>query len=202
MTDGGYLQRLEERRDADALKRQIVLGLVLGWLCILIGGFRAFFVVGAEGIGWRILLGLGFLLLCISLTLPSLLSVVERGWTRGLSGLGGLFFSILLAIIYFVMVWPAGVLLRRLKGHQGVYEWKDTSPSLESVWEPYAPRDDRAASAVGMTPLLFQPAHMLAFFVRRGQYLFLPALLFLLLLGLALFFIQTSSLAPFIYTLF
>lgn len=200
--DYGYLQRLEERRRGDALKRQIVLGLVLGWLCILIGGFRLLFVVGTDAIGWKIVLGMGFLLVCLSLALPSLLSVVERWWTLGTNGLGWLVFSGLLMIIYFVMVWPAGVLLRWLEGQQGFFKWKESRPSLSSVWEPYVPRDDKAEQAVGTTPLLFQPARMLVFFARRGQYLFLPALLFLLLLGLALFFVQTSSLAPFIYTLF
>jgi hypothetical protein len=41
----------------------------------------------------------------------------------------------------------------------------------------------------------------LSFFAQRGHYLLLPVLLFLLLLGLILFFVQTSALAPFIYTI-
>jgi hypothetical protein len=152
--------------------------------------------------GWKILLGAGVLLVCISVVLPSLLSVVEKWWTRGVSVLGRLVFLSMLALIYFLMFWPAGVLLRRLKGNQGFFEWEEAGPLLSTSWEPYESGDHGAEHAAGVKPLLFQPAYMLAFFARRGQYLFLPALLFLLLLGLALFFVQTSSLAPFIYTLF
>ena len=43
---------------------------------------------------------------------------------------------------------------------------------------------------------------VLQFFARRGHYIFLPTLVVLLALGLVLFFVKSSVLAPFIYTLF
>jgi cation transport ATPase len=197
-----YLQRLEERKRANSLKRQIVLGLVLGWFSVLIGAFHIFFVPGANETGWKVLLWAGVFFVCISLVLPSLLSVVEKWWSRGFSGLGSLVFLIILVLVYFSMFWPVGVMLRRLKGNHGFFEWVKTGPQLTTVWEPYESGDDGAEQAVSSKLLLFQPAAVLMFFVRRGQYLFLPALLVLLLLGLALFFVQSSSLAPFVYTLF
>jgi hypothetical protein len=43
---------------------------------------------------------------------------------------------------------------------------------------------------------------ILTFFARQGHYLFLPTLVVLIALGMVLFFVKTSALAPFIYTLF
>jgi hypothetical protein len=44
--------------------------------------------------------------------------------------------------------------------------------------------------------------NVLQFFARRGHYVFLPTLLILLALSVVLFFVKSSALAPFIYTLF
>jgi hypothetical protein len=75
---------------------------------------------------------------------------------------------------------------------------------LTTAWEPYGAVEDRAQTERGgwRQGLLFQPLGVLVFFARRGHYLFIPVLVFLLILGLVMFFAQTSSLAPFIYTLF
>jgi hypothetical protein len=43
---------------------------------------------------------------------------------------------------------------------------------------------------------------VLAFFIRRGKILLLPAVIILIAFGLALYFVKTSVLAPFLYTLF
>jgi len=50
--------------------------------------------------------------------------------------------------------------------------------------------------------LLLQPIVVLGFFIRRGHILLVPVVILLMILGLILFFVQTSALAPFIYTLF
>lgn len=203
MTKYPYIQRLQERNRNDSLKRQIVLGLVLGWLSVLVGAYKAFFVPGADETTWNILLWTGVMFLSISLILPSLLSIPEKWWSYGASGLGKLIFSTVLALTYLFMFWPVGFLLRWRRGSQGFYEWEESAPQLITVWQPYdGPSDVAAGEEVRREPLIFQPFRVLMFFARRGQYLFLPVLLFLLLLGLAMFFVQSSSLAPFIYTLF
>ena len=43
---------------------------------------------------------------------------------------------------------------------------------------------------------------MIAFFFRRGNYVLLAIVILLVVLGLVLYFVQSSALAPFIYTLF
>ena len=203
MTEYPYIQRLQERNRNDSLKRQIVLGLVLGWFAILVGGYKAFFVLGANETAWKILLWTGVVFLGVSLVLPSLLSLPEKWWSYGAGGLGKLIFSTVLTLTYLFMFWPVGFLLRRLRGNQGFYEWGESAPPLITAWQPYdGPFDVAAGEEVRREPLIFQPFRVLMFFARRGQYLFLPVLLFLLLLGLAMFFVQSSSLAPFIYTLF
>ena len=204
MTRSPYIHRLEERKRNDSLKRQIVLGLVIGWLAVLVGAFSAFFVPGANEFTWKLVLWAGMILLGVSVVLPSLLYYPEKWWSYGAGALGKLIFSTVLLLAYFLMFWPAGILLRRQKGNQGFYAWKETIPQLTTAWEPYGAVEDTAQTERGgwRQGLLFQPLWVLVFFARRGHYLFIPVLVFLLLLGLAMFFAQTSSLAPFIYTLF
>ena len=43
---------------------------------------------------------------------------------------------------------------------------------------------------------------MIGYFVRNGHFMLLPVVVFLLVAGLVLYFVKTSALAPFIYTLF
>ncbi|MGK7877227.1 MAG: DUF5989 family protein [Xenococcaceae cyanobacterium] len=43
---------------------------------------------------------------------------------------------------------------------------------------------------------------VIAYFIRSGNYIFIPALIFLLIFGLLMFFVQSTGIAPFIYTLF
>ena len=43
---------------------------------------------------------------------------------------------------------------------------------------------------------------VLQFFAARGHYVYLPTLVILMSLGLVLFFVKSSALAPFLYTLF
>jgi hypothetical protein len=204
LTKSPYIRRLEERNRNDFLKRQIVLGLVIGWLAILVGAFTAFFVPGANEFIWKLVLWAGMILLGVSVVLPSLLYRPEKWWSYGASALGKLIFSTALLLAYFLMFWTAGILLRWRKGNQGFYTWKETIPQLTTAWKPYDAVEDTAQTERGgwRQALLFQPLWVLVFFARRGHYLFIPVLVFLLLLGLAMFFAQTSSLAPFIYTLF
>ena len=43
---------------------------------------------------------------------------------------------------------------------------------------------------------------VVGYFIRNGHFVLVPVVVFLLLAGLVLFFVKSSALAPFIYTLF
>lgn len=48
---------------------------------------------------------------------------------------------------------------------------------------------------------MLQLAWVVVYFIRNKHYLLIPVLVLLLVLGLIMFFVKASALAPFIYTL-
>ncbi|MCR4415930.1 MAG: DUF5989 family protein [Thermoguttaceae bacterium] len=199
---GTYLRRLAERRAAEAVRRQIGYGLVLGWVLTLVAGFIYVCVPSRVDWLWGALVVVGWLHLAAAVVLPQMLAWPERLWTALARLLGGLVMAALLTTVYYLMFWPAG-LFRRRRGTHPFHWWSEAAPRVEPGWE----KIDLVEPGFGTTdvrrrsmPVLL--GSVIAHFFRRSHYLVLPILIVLLLLGLALFFVQGSALAPFIYTLF
>jgi len=199
-----YLIRLRERTAWLALKRQIVLGLVGGWLLLLIGAFRYFYEVHARGATAIGLLVAGCALFGMGLLWPQGLAGVERGVRAGTGWIGKGVLMAFLSLTYFAVITPVGLVWRAARGSHPFYAWKANPPAAMEGWVPKAVVDDaRAASAeAGIRRLALQPVFVVGYFVRNGHFMLLPVVVFLLVAGLVLYFVKTSALAPFIYTLF
>ena len=199
-----YLLRLRERTAWLALKRQIVLGLVGGWLLLLIGGFRYFYEVRARGPVAIALVAAGCVLFGMGLVWPQGLAGAERGVRAGTSWIGKSILLAFLSLTYFVVITPVGLAWRALRGSHPFYAWTGDPPAGMEGWVPKSVVDDaRAASAeAGLRRLATQPFFVVGYFVRNGHFMLLPVVVFLLVAGLVLYFVKSSALAPFIYTLF
>ena len=81
--------------------------------------------------------------------------------------------------------------------------WDKAQPAggLEG-WHPKEVAFEVQVGRRGKPSLARRFLTVLQFFARRGHYIFLPTLIVLLALGVVLFFVKSSALAPFIYTLF
>jgi len=183
----------------------------MGWLFTLVGGFCWFCVISQIDWFWRALMTSGLLLLVLGTVLPQALAGPHRLW-MGLAHLQGrLVMTVLLTVVYVVMIVPLGWYQRwRQGGGQPFYRWDPTQPAQNlpagtTAWETLSPSESSPTTTRRQTgrtrSLVSLLAETLSFFAQRGHYLLLPVLLFLLLLGLILFFVQTSALAPFIYTI-
>jgi hypothetical protein len=199
---GAYLARRAARMQAQAVRAQIVYGLTVGWVLTLGGGFWYCCVPSRLDPLWAAVTLLGTLHLAAAVVVPQLLSVPQRLWARLAHWQGALVMKVLLTLIYLLLIWPAGWLTRRQ--HRGFLRWTVAPPPGTTAWEPVleepaaAPHHPRSASH----SLLWLALGVLGFFIRRGNYLLVPILIVLLIVGLALYFVQTSALAPLIYTLF
>jgi Saxitoxin biosynthesis operon protein SxtJ len=60
----------------------------------------------------RVLGALGVFLLVPGLLAPSVLGPVQRGWMRGATVLGEINGRIILTVLFFVVIWPIGRILR------------------------------------------------------------------------------------------
>ena len=144
---------------------------------------------------------LGVIHLVAAVILPQALYWPERVWTKIARWQGWIAMTALLSVIYFALIWPVSVLSRRRT--RGFVSWEAHPSGLESAWQPMElikPDADSETASYRSLPLLL--ASVIGFFFRRGDYLLVLIVILLVVLGLVLYFVQSSALAPFIYTLF
>jgi hypothetical protein len=196
-----YLRDLALRRQADAIRRQTVYGLVMGWILLLVAGFIYCCVPNPVDLLWAALMVIGALHMAAAIVLPQALAWPEWLWIAVARWQGWLIMTILLTIVYFALIWPAAIVSRRRI--RGFVTWDGEPPPSSTAWQPIDLAETEIASVAGQRsrslPLLV--AGVIAFFFRRGNYLLLAIVILLVVLGLALYFVQSSAFAPFIYPL-
>jgi hypothetical protein len=199
----GFLVSRGWREESRELTQQLVLGYGIGFLLIGSGAYKYFMSVGAWDAFWKAAMWAGGLAVLATLIMPSIWRTPEALIRKVGNWIGHRVFSAILAVLYFVGIWPVGAFLRATKGSHPIYLWNDQHPAVMEGWTqkrlPYDVPADGSGRTSRRRSSLFT---VLSFFVRRGYFIFVPILLILVSLGIALFFLQTSALAPFIYTLF
>lgn len=191
-----FLDRRRDRLASDDLSRWLVLGFLVSALMIGVGGFQALFVSASNDVAWWTMFGAGVVALLATLIFPAVWIFPEAALRRvgGIVGHG--LFVVVLTLVYYLLFWPVGAWMRQRNGPHPIYSWSGEVPAAMEGWRPVTVvAGARPAQRSGLLALM-------AFFVRRGHLVLLPALAILALLGLVLFFVQTSAFAPFIYTLF
>lgn len=202
---GGYERRRRAREDAHDLKRRVVFGLGWGWIALLSGAAHVYLVSEANDAAWRLVMLSGAFLLLLSVLLPDALTIPEA-WLRQVTQMIGKgVFTLLLSLVYLVLVTPIGAILRHRQGEAPFFAWDVTAPGQSTLFERWTTKPSTSGDArasMRNLPLWLQPFMILSYFIRQGRYLFLPVLVVLLVFGLLMFFVHSSVLAPFIYTLF
>jgi hypothetical protein len=195
-----YVQELALRREAALIHRQIGYGLVMGWILTLVGGFLFFCVPSRLDPLWCVLAIVGLLHLAAATIVPQALAWPERVWAAVARWQGRLVMAVLLTVIYFALIWPASYFVRRRTG--GFRAWNSQTPNTKTSWRPMEEFIDAAPASPHYRSLPLLLAGILSFFFRRGDYVLVLIVVLLVILGLLLYFVESSALAPFIYTLF
>jgi hypothetical protein len=198
-----FLTARRWREESRQLTQQLVLGYGIGFLLIGAGAYKYFMSVGAWDAMWQFAMGAGALSVLLTLVVPSVWRAPEAVLRIVGNLVGHRVFGAVLAVFYFVGIWPVGALMRATRGTHPIYIWKEQPPADMEGWkDKRLPFDIPQDGAGGLGRKRTSLYSVLSFFVRRGYVIFVPILLILVSLGIALFFLQTSALAPFIYTLF
>lgn len=195
-----YRDRLAARRAIADLKRHAGFGLAISSLLIGWSAWKYYFVVGANDALWLALLIGGVAGLVTARAIPSIWALPERALAAAMQRIGRWLFTLALAFLYFALVTPLGF-IARLRTDESFVEWHDAAIPGRASWSP---KEITADSGVRhkRRSLLQSLMAVLLHFQRRRLYFVLPFLAIVLALGLALFFVKGSALAPFIYTLF
>lgn len=195
----GYMQRLREKNYKEVLKEDILFGLVFGWTLFLIGSFKYFILLEKKVWFWAALVGIFFLI--SSVALPQLLRPLRKAIKFIAVKIGTEFFKIILAIIYFAVVTPIGLLWQRIEGKDPFYTWKSSPPERFEGWcEKRINIEELNTSNKILT--LFYPIKVFSYFVIHSELVILPCLILFMILGLMTILVQSSGIAPMIYTLF
>ena len=199
---GAYLQQLALRREAADIRRLIVYGLTLGWILTLVAGVLFYCVKSRLDWLWGALMVIGGLHLFAAVVVPQALIWPERAWMTIARWQGHLVMTLMLTLVYYLLLWPASRFARGQTA--GFFRWSVRPPPSSTSWQPIdlaaSESDAVASSRYRSLPLLL--AGVIGFFFRRGNYILLPIIILLIVLGLLLFMVQSSVLAPFIYPLF
>ncbi|WP_072695989.1 DUF5989 family protein [Desulfovibrio litoralis] len=199
-----FLIRRQWRKNSQELTQQIVMGYGFGFLFLIWGTFKYFLSLESLDILWAIVACIGVLFILCTFIIPSALKPVEHGLRAVGNMVGNKIMTVLLAIIYYLLITPVGLLIQRFKGKDPIYEWNETPSKMNGWVKKTLPQDiENLMKTHGQVKIrktgFFS---VLTFFVKTGKIIFIPVLLILISLGLLLFFLQTSVIAPFIYTLF
>ncbi len=197
-----YMQQLSLRREAAEVQRLVMYGLTLGWIFFLVGSFLLCCVPSRFDWLWTAVALVGLAHLALAVIIPQALAWPERVWMTIARWQGHLVMTVLLTIVYFALIWPASRVSRRYQ--RGFFGWQGKQPDTKTAWETMDLRavDSPSVSRSGYRSLPVLLAGIIGFFFRRGNYILLPIIVLLILLGLVLFIVQNSVLAPFIYPLF
>jgi hypothetical protein len=197
-----YLQQLALRREAEEVRHLIGYGLTLGWILFLVGSFLLCCVPSRVDWLWTVTALVGVAHLVLAVLVPQLLAWPERIWMTVARWQGHVVMTVLLTAVYYLLLWPVGCFSRRYK--RGFVQWSGQQPEVVTAWQPIDLAGEESPSIANSRsrslPMLL--AGVVGFFFRRGNYVLLPILILLLVLGLVLFIVQSSVLAPFIYPLF
>ncbi|HEY9677507.1 MAG TPA: DUF5989 family protein [Drouetiella sp.] len=201
MTNSTYLTRLHDRRETEELKATVIFGLALGWVLTLMGAFRYFFLVQEHH--WLTVCQVGLAILAVTVIMPGLIGYPQRLIQKVGGFVATQVFKVLIAILYFVVVLPIGLIAQKTSGTHPFYSWTDTRPANTEGWvDKNVTAGSRSMSGNQKSSMMLNSLHAFRYFTEHGQLILLPCLVLFLVLGLMGVLVQSSAIAPLIYTLF
>src|SRR5215510_5011065 len=126
--------RSQHNTSKTSFRAEREFGLLVGLMAVLIGGLRLYH--GRSGEFAMGLLGVGSALAILGLLFPRALVLPNRWWMTLAKWLSLITTPIILAIIFFLVVTPIGM-IKRLFGWDPL---RRRAPSAASYWGPYNAR--------------------------------------------------------------
>lgn len=191
-----YLQEKKIRENRKNYKDNVLFGM-LGGVFLAFLSFMQFLRVGKGwDILWAIVFVFAILLFMIAIIYTPLVEPIKNGFMKVGNAIGNLVFKLLLIIMYITFFIPAGKLMDKRK-----YEFYSWETGLSGA-KGFIDREMLYNSDSDYSDKNISLYRVISFFMERRQFVMLPALVILLVLGIVLFFLSSTVVAPFIYTLF
>lgn len=186
-----YLTNFYQRKERKENQELNIFGYGFGTFLILFGLYRYF--INDINYYWDIL----YLSLFLNGLILTHLTIINPFWNKKIHYffkkiieiLGSFVLNFLLAIIYFLIVTPISFFVKNKK-----------KQFIKSSFETKI--IDKVIDSQKHISFFLQIGKIFNLVFNHQNFIFIPLLIILVLLALLLFFVQTSVVAPFIYTLF
>jgi len=195
-----YLERKKQNDEKELEKNHIIFGLMAGFILIVVG-FLLWLTVTSRL--WAMMLlcviGLGGVLLLLAIIAPALLKFPCKAFRAWGKLMGRVIFTAVLVMVYFLLIVPVGLGMRRKQENQGYAQWNETPPKLCSTFCAMPNINPTQAEKTSYFNIVQK---LLALFVASKHYLMIPALIIMVLLGLVFFFTTSNVVLVFVYAIF
>lgn len=190
-----YLEERDKRKKTNAVS----LGLLLTGF-ILAGPFslKAFVSTGMKETAYALISVIGFILIVLGTVIPQRLMRFYDGYLSLINTVGKYVLRILIIPIYGILLILAVFFKKKMAQHYYFNSWIGSVDNPPSAFE--TDRENQYdGSPSGFLHTLNQ---VFAAYTRNDQFFLLPIVFLLILIGMIFFFVSTSSVFGFIYTLF
>lgn len=194
-----YMIERKKRMDDQMLKDYSVFGQ-LGGLIFCIIGFMKWLTTYNEVLASLlvIIIAFGLYLMVSGIVFPQSIAWFYKLFSFVGNKIGNIIFGILLTVVYLVFLIPVSRFIKRKKGKYLYLSWNGEYPGNEKTgfisWMGTDIADKKG--------MLGTMTGLMGTFINHGQQIFVPIVVLLVILGVILFFVSSSVMAPFIYTLF
>lgn len=201
-----YLEAKKHRDEYTETKGETLFGLFFGFLLFLAGIFNNLPIFGSNmrnAVLCIVILSSGLLLMVIGVAVPSALKWPYKGFVILTKAIGNTVFFVVLTVVYSVFILPVGIFWRRSRNAHHFFEWKKGYNGPNSTFLSFRDKDKAPVSEKQRHPFIRTIVDIFGTFVANKRISLVPVLVILVLLGLLLFFVSTSTVFNFfIYTLF
>lgn len=201
MTNQNYLSRLQEKKLNKEIKDCAMFGIFTGGIIFLISGWYKLFTTVGHITLFNCLLTISGLMFICGVIIPQILYYPQKFLLTIGNFLFEILFKLLLLLVYIFIVIPTGLIYE--KKIPICYKTWDNKENLETEkWTEKTFDYSLANGSHAHKNFMFSCLNVLKFFITKKQMFLIPAIIAILILGIIFSFIQSSLIAPFIYTLF
>lgn len=175
-------------------------GLLLCFVCLSFGVF--FFVqavcsTGVKELLFLLLTAVSVLILLLFWLFPSVLFGWLSRTQSATNRIGRLLITVILVPVYLLLCLVSLPFLRKYR-KRNTYKWSDEKPAGDTFFL----NDDKDAFRDGSSGILDFLIELISVITGNRNYFLFPILVVLLFLGLCFYFVSSSAVLGFIYTIF
>ena len=186
-----YIKQHHKKNIESHERDNYFFGMCFGFILLLLNLFL--FLSNPENVFFDkvniVLIFLGCLLIMLATIYPNTLAYLRLFIKKIFSLIGSFIFKIVLFVLYYILVIPIGFILKKRNEKKQVIS--ETNFNIYKKENFYNKRKG-----------VYNILQIFRIFTNEKYFLMLPLIVIFILFGFLLIFVQSSIVAPFIYTLF